>query len=91
MEPINLTTQDYFLYALLINVGLGFLFGLLPLVVGFVKHQRKYAFWGFILCIVGGAILGLLLAIPIAAIFTWLIFSRSGKTESVQTGDSASS
>jgi hypothetical protein len=76
---------------LLINVGFGVLFGLVPLVVGFIKHQRKYAFWGFILSIVGGAILGLILAIPVAAVFTWLIFSRSGKTDTVQTGDSANS
>lgn len=85
MEPINLTTTDYYLYALLINAGLGALFGLIPLVTGFVKRQRKYAFWGLILSIVGGTILGLALAIPVSLIMTWLIVTRWSKPDSPQT------
>ncbi len=43
--------------------------------------SARYAFLGFVLTIVGGAILGLLLAIPVAAIFTWLIY-RDARTTS---------
>ncbi len=82
MEDITLATRnDLYIYLLLINAGLGALFGLIPLVVGFVKHQRKHAFWGLILSIVGGAILGLALAIPVAAVMTWIILTRPGKTD----------
>jgi hypothetical protein len=91
MEPINLTTRDFYIYALLINVGLGFLFGLIPLVFGIMKGQRKYGFLGLILSVVGGGLLGLLLAIPVAAIFTWLIFSRSGKAQTSSSDDAAAS
>lgn len=80
MEPINLSTREFYLYSLLINVGLGIVLGLIPLVVGFIKHQRKTAFLGFVVTIVGGAILGLLLAIPAAAIFTWLAVTRANKS-----------
>ena len=85
MEPINLTTTAYYLYALLINAGLGALFGFIPLVTGFVKRQRKYAFWGFILSVVGGTILGLGLAVPISLVMTWLIVTRWSKPDSPQT------
>jgi hypothetical protein len=91
MEPINVTERDFYIYALLINAALGFLFGLIPLVFGILKGQRKYAFLGLILSVAGGAILGLLLAIPVAAIFTWLIFSRSGKVQTSPSDDAAAS
>jgi len=91
MEPINVTTRDFYIYALLINAAMGFLLGLIPLVFGMLKGQRKYAFMGLILSVVGGAILGLLLAIPVAAIFTWLIFSKSGKAQTSTTDDAAAS
>ncbi len=91
MEPINVTTRDFYIYALLINAAMGFLLGLIPLVFGMLKGQRKYAFMGLILSVVGGAILGLLLAIPVAAIFTWLIFSKSGKAQTSPADDAAAS
>ncbi len=90
MEDITLASRnDLYLYALLLNVGLGALFGLIPLVVGIIKHQRKYAFWGLILSIVGGAILGLALAIPVAAVMTWIIITRSGKTDEASPADTS--
>ncbi len=91
MEPINLSTREFYLYSLAINVGLGVILGLIPLVVGFMKRQRKTAFLGFVVTIVGGAILGLLLAIPAAAIFTWLAVSRSNKTADAPDSDSPAS
>lgn len=90
MEDITLATRnDFYLYALLLNAGLGALLGLIPLVVGFIKHQRKHAFLGLILSIVGGAILGLALAIPVAAVMTWIIVTRSGKTDAASPVDTS--
>jgi vacuolar-type H+-ATPase subunit I/STV1 len=79
MEPINVSTREFYIYSLLLSVGFGVLVGLVPLVFGFIKHRRKYAFLGFVLTIAGSALLGLLLAIPMAAIFSWLIYRDSGQ------------
>ena len=80
MDPINLTTRELYLYSLLLNIALGVLIGLVPLVYGFIKQRRKQAFLGFVLTIVGSALLGLVLAIPIAAIWTWMVYRGAGKT-----------
>ena len=59
---------------------LGAIVGLIPLILGIVKKNLKIGALGFIGSIIGSAILGLLLAIPIAAIFVYLIIK--GKNES---------
>ena len=87
MEPIQLTTQEFVVYTILANAVIGFVLGLVPLAFGFVKNQRKYAFFGLIACIVGGAVLGIFLSIPLAAIFTWLIFKSSNTKSNSSTGD----
>lgn len=87
MEPIRLTTQEFLLYTILANAAIGFLLGLIPLTFGFIKHQRKYAFFGLIACIAGGTVLGILLSVPVAAIFTWLIFRASNSKSNIGTKD----
>ncbi len=62
------------MYATLLNAGFGFILGLVPLITGIVRRSFKFGILGFVLSTVGGAILGLILAVPISAIFTWLIF-----------------
>ena len=73
MESINLTTREAMMYATLINAGIGIALGLVPLIFGIVKRNMKYGVTGFLAAIVGGAILGIFLSVPISAIFTWLI------------------
>ena len=68
-----MTSREIMIYGSLINAGIGLVFGLVPLIIGFAKRNIKYGVIGFVGSIVGGALLGLLLAIPVAAIFTWLI------------------
>lgn len=68
----------------MIGAGLGFIFGLIPLILGFLKKERSYAVFGFLGSLIGGAILGIFLSIPIAAIFTWLIL-RKPKVETAST------
>jgi hypothetical protein len=82
MEQIRLTTTEAILYSAVFNAGLGLLFGLIPLILGFVRKERSYAVFGFLGSIIGGAILGIFLSVPIAAIFTWLIL-RNTKSEPV--------
>ena len=52
----------------------GLLVGLVPLVSGFVKGRRNLGIIGLVACAVAGAFLGLLLAIPVAIVFTLFIF-----------------
>lgn len=63
--------------ALVIGAVVGTLCGLVPLIVGLVRNQVVLAVGGFVSCVVGGAVLGLILAIPLAAVFTILIVTRS--------------
>ncbi len=67
---------------IMLTAGLGLIVGLVPLIIGLVKRNIKYALIGFLGSIVGGAILGLLLAIPVAAVCTWLIL-RGSKSATV--------
>ena len=65
---------------LLVNIVLGVLFGSFPLVGGFLMGNKKYALLGFVVCIAGGAILGVFLSFPVAMLFLWLIL-RNGSEE----------
>jgi hypothetical protein len=77
MEQIKMTTNEAFFYVTIFNIGLGILLGAIPLVLGFIRKERSYAVFGFLGSIIGGAILGLFLSIPVAAIFTWLILRKT--------------
>jgi hypothetical protein len=83
MEQIKMTTTEAVLYITIFNIGLGILLGAIPLVLGFLRKERSYAVFGFLGSIIGGAILGLFLSIPVAAIFTWLIL-RKQKNEPIE-------
>ena len=83
MEQVKLTTNEALLYIALFNTALGILFGLVPLILGFIKKERSYAVFGFLGAIIGGALLGILVSIPVAAIFTWLIL-RKPKNQSAE-------
>jgi len=64
----------------MIGAALGFLLGLIPLVLGLIKKERKYAMFGFLGSLIGGALLGIFLSIPIVSIFTWLILRKPKTT-----------
>jgi hypothetical protein len=60
--------------AIVAGLVVGLICGLLPLITGLVKGRRELAIVGFITTAVGGLILGILLALPIAIGFTLAIF-----------------
>ncbi len=60
----------------MMGAGLGALLGLLPLILGLIKKERSYGVFGFFGSIIGGAIMGILLSLPIVGIFTWLILRK---------------
>jgi hypothetical protein len=74
MDPNSMSARDLLLYGVLINTAVGLVLGLVPLISGIAKRKIKYGLLGFVLSIIGGAILGIVLAIPASAIITWLIF-----------------
>jgi len=76
MEEIRLSTREAYMYGVLITACVGFVVGLVPLIFGIVKKQLKLGILGLIASTVGGALLGLLLAVPFAAIFMWLIVRK---------------
>src|SRR4051794_463307 len=58
----------------------GVVCGLVPLIYGLVKGQQALAFGGFVACIAAGFVLGLLLAVPMGAVFAWLIWRADKRT-----------
>lgn len=77
MDPSQMSMRDVMIYALLVNAGIGFALGLVPLIIGFVKGKRRLGILGLVVSVIGGAVLGILLSIPSVIIFTWLILGRS--------------
>jgi hypothetical protein len=85
MDPTKMSTQEVMMYAALFNAGIGLVAGLVPLILGFVKGKVKYGVIGFLACLVGGALLGVILSIPAMIVFTWLII-RGAKLTSTDAG-----
>src|SRR5438477_6962276 len=55
-------------------VMVGVICGLVPLITGIVRRRPALAFGGLCACVVSGFLLGLLLAVPVSALFTVLIY-----------------
>ncbi len=55
----------------------GIVCGLIPLIFGLVRGEKGLAWGGFGACIVAGFLLGILLALPMAIVFTVLIWKNS--------------
>jgi hypothetical protein len=77
MEPVQLTTREALLYGMLVTAVIGFAVGLVPLAIGIWKKKIKLGVLGLLASTVGGALLGLLLAVPAAVVFIWLIMRQS--------------
>jgi hypothetical protein len=61
---------------ILAGAAMGFVVGLVPLIVGIIKKNVRLGGLGLLSSIVGGTLLGLLLAVPVGAVFTWLIIRK---------------
>lgn len=64
---------------------LGFVIGLIPLILGIVKKKIKFGLIGFIGAIIGNMILGLILSIPIIAISIYFIFQNKPMEKIAET------
>ena len=80
--------EKYFYYILLADIGIGLLFGLLPLVLGIARKKRNLGIIGLICSgVVGG--LSPILSLIVAAVFTVLIVRKSAKANAADS-DNAS-
>jgi 3-hydroxyacyl-[acyl-carrier-protein] dehydratase len=80
---MKVDASELILYSLLFNAAVGLLLGLIPLVTGLVKRRVKYGLLGLACSTLGGLILGFVLAVPAAAIFTWLILRDNRVADAV--------
>jgi Zn-dependent protease with chaperone function len=67
--------------AIAIGSAMGLVCGLVPLTFGLTRDEKGLAWGGFGACVLAGAMLGLLLAIPMAIVFTVLIRNNSRRSE----------
>lgn len=68
MQRIELT----YLQMTLIGMGVGFVLGLIPLILGIAKGKKKLALWGFVASVGAGAVWSVL-SLLTAIVFIWLI------------------
>lgn len=86
MDLSTMTTQQIMIYAALINAAIGLVLGAVPLILGFLKGQVKYGVFGFITCLIGGAILGVILSVPSMIFFSWLVVRGTKRKDPVDVG-----
>jgi len=61
----------------IVGLLVGIAVGMIPAISGAVKGKIGLAIGGFFACAVSGVIFGLLLAVPVCAVFMFLIFKNS--------------
>jgi len=79
MEQIKISPYTLILF----GAVAGLLFGLIPLILGIRKKRARLGATGLICSIIGGAISGIFLSIPVIAIFIYLILKKSPDAEIV--------
>lgn len=84
MQTIEVTYSQM----ILIGIGVGFILGLIPLILGLIKGRKKLALWGFLASIAAGAVWSLL-SIVTVAIFVFLILRKNSPDNQVQAETSA--
>jgi len=91
MELIRLTYVELLLYVLA-NIIIGILLGLIPLILGIRKKNRKYGMYGFVGSVIGGAV-SPIISVIVISVFSWLLLRKpkagippnSNKTDSSET------
>ena len=82
MEQIKISQSEAIMYIALVGLVIGFLLGLIPLILGIKKEKRNYGYYGF----AASALLGLvspILSVIAVAVFIRLILKKPKSTEPV--------
>jgi len=69
-------TDAYMVGVLIGAIFTGSLIGAIPAVCGAIKHKLGLALGGFFACLVSALLLGMILAIPVCALFLFFIFKK---------------
>ncbi len=56
MEPWRFSTREAILILTLIGIGIGIVFGLVPLIYGRIKGKARLGLIGFVISVISGAI-----------------------------------
>ena len=72
---MEMTLREFFIYAIIAQVIIGALLGLIPLIFSRRRNQRRLGNYGFLASIVAGAI-SPLAALITALVFVWLIVRK---------------
>ena len=69
--------MDAFTFGAIIgSILVGGVTGAVPAICGAIKGKIKLAIGGFFACLAGGLLLGLILSVPLCALFLFLIFKK---------------
>lgn len=68
--------DSYTIGAIIGSIFSGAIIGAIPAICGAVKGKIQLALIGFFACLISSLILGMILALPVCAIFMWLIFKK---------------
>lgn len=76
-EQIREFYEKNFYYIMLAGVGIGLLFGLVPLVLGIKRKKRNLGIVAFVACGVIGGIAPILSIVAAAAFACWIFFTSN--------------
>lgn len=78
-----------FTFAIIGAIIMGAVIGAIPAICGAIKGKLSLAVGGFFSCLIASLLLGMLLSIPVCAIFLYLIFKKdkSSKTQNDKSSD----
>ena len=76
MEPFRISYNELLLYVFAAGIVIGILLGLIPLILGIKRKNRKYGMYGFVGSVIGGAITPII-SVIVVTIFSWLILRKS--------------
>jgi low affinity Fe/Cu permease len=79
MAQVQMSMKEFAMYAMIINIGVAILLGLVLLFLGRMKNKASLGLWGLIATVAGGAIAGFFASIPIFIIFIVLIFRKAAQ------------
>ena len=71
----------YAIGAILGSIISGAIVGAIPAICGAIKHKLGLAIGGFFACLVGSLLLGLILSVPLCAVFLFFIFKKPRKKD----------
>ncbi len=73
---MEFTYNEVIMYGAIAGITLGFILGLILLIVGIKKNKKKLGVIGFF-CTLGVGVISGLLSLIVAGVFFWLLFKKS--------------